>query len=542
MNKNIIYTFVFTLLFSLIGCSTLTSDTFKKSNAVYVTQNQLDEWKQNKKHIYYRNHEEVKESYLLENILLKNIQLLNNSEINKITFNSKLKMYQDSAQLHKKRIIQKLNVNENDQRQKFIELKNKKRKPKLIRLYQIFKKFPVQATEHEKLSIRVEMQNIRAQITDLDSFKLLAKQESDSQSSLRDGLIGNVYKGLLAEDLEPIVFNLEQGELSEIIMSQNGLMLFYCEKIIPAVVKTDKELMKMAMSQLKNKAFELEWSYFLENMQTYYHFNIDTFNNDTNFQNLNLEIGDEYITEITILNLLNNLNGNKSISKFSNKQITNSINNYILHKAMYMTLDLESQKSLMHKQHFNLNEMLSNQILLKLVNNKFRKPKQIEIENYFHENKNKYVYPALFDISGLAIKFEASNRLDAYKKIENIHNLIKSGAISFKEAAQQYSDFKELYNDGHLGVLSRQQIPSVLGINLLKEILKTPVNEISEIIQTDLNYFWIIKLNTKQKERIKTLEEAQKYIIRDLSNIQLNELHHSVVDDLLESNYLVIIK
>jgi peptidyl-prolyl cis-trans isomerase C len=51
---------------------------------------------------------------------------------------------------------------------------------------------------------------------------------------MQGGRLGEVKRGQLYEDLDRVLFNMQEGEVSDIIESEVGLHILYCEKIKPA--------------------------------------------------------------------------------------------------------------------------------------------------------------------------------------------------------------------------------------------------------------------------------------------------------------------
>ncbi len=65
-------------------------------------------------------------------------------------------------------------------------------------------------------------------------FEQFAKRHSECPSAMQGGRLGEVKRGQLYEDLDRVLFNMQEGEVSDIIESEVGLHILYCEKIKPA--------------------------------------------------------------------------------------------------------------------------------------------------------------------------------------------------------------------------------------------------------------------------------------------------------------------
>lgn len=62
-------------------------------------------------------------------------------------------------------------------------------------------------------------------------FSEQAIKHSECPTALRDGFLGNIPKGELYPELEKVMFNMKENEISEIVESPIGLHLLYCKSI-----------------------------------------------------------------------------------------------------------------------------------------------------------------------------------------------------------------------------------------------------------------------------------------------------------------------
>ena len=71
----------------------------------------------------------------------------------------------------------------------------------------------------EKLSLA---QEIKAKISNGESFANLAKQYSIDSSKKRGGDLGFFVRGMMVQEFEKAAFALEKGQVSEIVKTQFG--------------------------------------------------------------------------------------------------------------------------------------------------------------------------------------------------------------------------------------------------------------------------------------------------------------------------------
>jgi len=76
---------------------------------------------------------------------------------------------------------------------------------------------------------------------DSKRFEEQAMKHSECPTALQGGLLGDMPRGQLYPELDAALFNMTEGEVSEILESPMGLHLLRCDGITPAAVLTLKE-------------------------------------------------------------------------------------------------------------------------------------------------------------------------------------------------------------------------------------------------------------------------------------------------------------
>ena len=93
-------------------------------------------------------------------------------------------------------------------------------------------------------------------------FKDLARTHSECPTALDGGLLGEVPIGKLYPELDAALFAMEEGEISDIIETEMGMHILYCEKI-HASVKTPlsraKERIRGILERRQRKACQQAW-------------------------------------------------------------------------------------------------------------------------------------------------------------------------------------------------------------------------------------------------------------------------------------------
>ena len=65
-------------------------------------------------------------------------------------------------------------------------------------------------------------------------FEQFAKRYSECPTAMEGGKLGDVKRGQLYQELDGVLFNMQEGEISDIVETELGLHILYCEKIKPA--------------------------------------------------------------------------------------------------------------------------------------------------------------------------------------------------------------------------------------------------------------------------------------------------------------------
>ncbi len=65
-------------------------------------------------------------------------------------------------------------------------------------------------------------------------FEDFAKRYSECPTAMEGGRLGEVNRGQLYEELDAVLFNMQEGEISDVVESELGFHILYCEKIKPS--------------------------------------------------------------------------------------------------------------------------------------------------------------------------------------------------------------------------------------------------------------------------------------------------------------------
>ncbi len=84
-------------------------------------------------------------------------------------------------------------------------------------------------------------------------FEEQAMKHSECPTSLQGGLLGEVKDDTLYPELSEVLFKMKEGQVSEVVESQVGFHILYCEAIYPAGIAPLSEVMEKLRSQLQER-------------------------------------------------------------------------------------------------------------------------------------------------------------------------------------------------------------------------------------------------------------------------------------------------
>ena len=95
---------------------------------------------------------------------------------------------------------------------------------------------------------------IQSQVRDcFEKFKELAQRHSECPTAMHEGLLGRIKPGQLYPELDVCLFEMQEGELSDVIESPVGLHLLLCEQIHDAERRGFSEVKGKLREHLENK-------------------------------------------------------------------------------------------------------------------------------------------------------------------------------------------------------------------------------------------------------------------------------------------------
>lgn len=113
----------------------------------------------------------------------------------------------------------------------------------------------------DKAAAEKRLGDLKQAIRSGEDFEKLAKVYSDSPS------IGVVKKGELVPQIEKVVFNLQEGQISPIVETDTGYYVFQLKKRIPMKVSPFQDVKDQLKNELYQKKFKDEYQKYVDDLK-----------------------------------------------------------------------------------------------------------------------------------------------------------------------------------------------------------------------------------------------------------------------------------
>jgi len=109
--------------------------------------------------------------------------------------------------------------------------------------------------EHNKAKAKalVLLDSLRSTLISVEKFAQAALRHSQCPTALEGGQLGVIKRQQLYAELEPAAFNLELGEISEVLESPIGLHILRCDEIFPSGMLPFDEVQDKIVEHLMEK-------------------------------------------------------------------------------------------------------------------------------------------------------------------------------------------------------------------------------------------------------------------------------------------------
>jgi len=132
--------------------------------------------------------------------------------------------------------------------------------PKQLRVRDILIKAGPQDTADQLEAKKKKAEEILGKAKKTKDFGSLAKQYSEAENASKGGDLGWIQKGMLGEQVEPILFSMKAGDLSEVLVGKDGFHILKIEEVKEEKQKSFEEVKDQILLALKKEKAKAEAS------------------------------------------------------------------------------------------------------------------------------------------------------------------------------------------------------------------------------------------------------------------------------------------
>ena len=193
----------------------------------------------------------------------------------------------------------------------------------------------------------------------------------------------------------------------------------------------------------------------------------------------------------------------------------------------------EAQKKDFYVKYRNIFSMPEKFNIQYIVFNKDILKKQLNInldnlENYYNENKFKYIIPEKRKVSQIFISNLKNDKEQNSKLIKSVFEKFNNGE-KFGNLAKKYSDDKlSNKNSGDIGWVSRNEVTKIISDEIFQ--LKN-IGDTSSIVETQSG-FYLLQLKGLREAKVKNFSEVKDAVQKDYENIQVINKYDEIFEDI----------
>ncbi len=404
-----------------------------------------------------------------------------------------------------------------------------------IRLRNIFRRIDRNAPPAARETARREMESLLVELRQGSNFADLAKAHSDSETAHLGGLIGKVDRGVFTPELENIIWNLKDGELSDVVPTSVGFQVFKLESHIPPFSMPFEE----ARGRLRRRLVQEATAATLEEY----------------FQELLAASGAVYQPEAldgenpeAVLFELDDVR--LTLSDWRRRQESRSVfaqrepdpGEQIAALARESLFAWEAKRKgiadepeIAEALSTAKRGVLTGHLAQEYMEQALAESEAGNVSAFYEENKRRYQSPKLVHVHILTRDFpggEISYQL--YEELEQLSKDVRASRRDFAEVARELSDDLSAYRGGDLGSIRLDAFAEWAGPPAQRKVAELAAGEVSEPMLIErydeqrLRYrrqgYMLIKVEAIHEPAILLFAEARERVIRDYLRLHGEEV------------------
>lgn len=400
-------------------------------------------------------------------------------------------------------------------------------RPRKVRLWNIYKRFPVNASDQEKQALVQAVEKIRQALLSGQDFESLAMLESHSQTRFNKGILGNVKPGQLRPQVDQIAMNMKPGTYSHPIVTPDGVTLLYCERIIPPQERSEAAFQATVASRVRERTYQRDLRKFMAD-----HANVERVEfhwealKQKKSQAIVARLDKRRLSVPQYLALLEQ-NGIGWQQRIPRRPAL--VKSYFQHLLLLQKIRQrpELDAELAFRKTFMIERHRSTLALAKRVQKELKQPELSVMQAIYEQKKASFKHPQSYRCQILQIPYTNQNLPDVHNQAFELWRRLVAGDLPFEKAIQNHSQHPSKKQKGMLGWLTESELSS-LGINLVRAARYHESGSLSGLIQEN-QAFWILKVLEKRGARQKSFEEAKPKITSFLGQQAASALESDII-------------
>ena len=424
-----------------------------------------------------------------------------------------------------------------------------------VRVRNIFLRVARDAPASERKKVRIQIESLRQQILDGADFGELAASRSQSETAKLQGLIGKLSRGTLAPEIEDVIWELDVGEVSEVLETPAGFHIFRLEDRLPPEQRAFEEVSGALARRLTREATDAALAAYLDELveRSGAFFDPSAVLESREPDAVVFRLGDEVWTAADWWARF------ESQSFFAQREVPLADQLDWFAIARLAIWDGTDQGLASRPEVATRLAAVEQATLIELAMQERRKAavaslSEEDLVAYWESQRRVFQQPKLHHLKLILHSFPDDPKL-WYKVYEDLAALaadIRAGRRDFAEEARRLSDDASARRGGGVGLVRLDSVGEWAGPNASKAIAAMAVGEVSDpilierFLEQRFTYrrdgYMLVGVDEIQQPRLLTYEEARDQVIDRYVEEGSPEVNMEIRAQVLESINAVILE
>lgn len=418
--------------------------------------------------------------------------------------------------------------------------------PEQIRVRNIYRRVSRDAPPETWQAARVEMEGLLARIHEGARFGSLAREHSDSETAPLDGLIGRLDRGKLAPEIEQILWELNEGEVSDVIRTPVGFQIFKVEAQIGRFKMEYVEARTRINRRLVREATEKAETAILRELigDSGASYHPERFDDGTQDAIL-FSLGNDSVTVSEFLEHL------WSIGFFASREPSPrlQLDKFVLDRLYLWQAErsgLINETAIVDQLNLLEKTTLISMALQERTHAQIENLDEKDLKTYFDSRKGRFNTPRLLHLRILTRDFAADEDwYTTYEELEALADEIRSGRREFAPTAEEISTDYSAVRGGDVGFVRATAFSNWAGPHAQRRVLQLSPGELSEPIlierydSNQLTYermgYMLVLLEGIQEPRERSFDEVRDRVVDQYLEHHGEEISAQIRSDILDS-------